>query len=158
MYMDLNLKTFIVDVDGVLTDGKFYYSSEGKLMKKFGPHDSDGLKMLSEYIEIIFITADHRGFDITKKRIHDIGFEVELVSEQDRTEWINKNYNFNEISYMGDGYYDIESLIKSRIGISPNNALDETKEASDFVTTKSGGEGAVYEACKYLINLINENK
>ena len=39
MYMDLNLKTFIVDVDGVLTDGKFYYSSEGKLMKKFGPHD-----------------------------------------------------------------------------------------------------------------------
>ena len=59
---------------------------------------------------------------------------------------------------MGDGYYDIESLIKSRIGISPNNALDETKEASDFVTTNSGGEGAVYEACKYLINLINENK
>ena len=43
-------KVFILDVDGVLTDGGFYYSSEGKVLKKFGPDDNDALKLLEPYI------------------------------------------------------------------------------------------------------------
>ena len=64
-----DIKYFICDVDGVMTNGQFFYSSKGKIMKIFGPHDSDGLKIIREFLKIIFVTADKRGFNISKKRI-----------------------------------------------------------------------------------------
>ena len=45
-------KIFIIDVDGVMTDGKFYYTKQGKVMKCFGADDNDALKLLSNYIKI----------------------------------------------------------------------------------------------------------
>lgn len=68
------MKHFILDVDGVLTDGGFYYSAEGKVMKKFGPYDNDALSLLSPYLEIVFMTSDKRGFDITRSRIENMYF------------------------------------------------------------------------------------
>ena len=56
------LENFVLDVDGVLTDGTFYYSEKGKIMKKFGPHDSDGLKLISDLIKVEFISADKEVF------------------------------------------------------------------------------------------------
>ena len=58
---------FLCDVDGVLTDGKFYYSESGKIMKKFGADDNDALSLLDPYIKIQFISGDKRGFSISKK-------------------------------------------------------------------------------------------
>ena len=51
-------KVFILDVDGVLTTGQFFYTSEGKTMKVFGPDDNDGLSLLKEFIDIRFVTGD----------------------------------------------------------------------------------------------------
>ena len=62
-------KVFILDVDGVLTTGQFFYTSEGKTMKVFGPDDNDALSLLKEFIDIRFVTGDKKGFKITKKRI-----------------------------------------------------------------------------------------
>ena len=74
-------KCFILDVDGVMTTGQFLYSKKGKEFKVFGPDDSDALKILKEFLPIYFISADKRGFSISKKRIEkDMGFTLELVS------------------------------------------------------------------------------
>ena len=78
------LKKFLIDVDGVLTTGQFLYSEEGKIFKIFGPHDSDGLKLIKQDIDISFISADKRGFEISKKRVEDMGFSLVYCSEQDR--------------------------------------------------------------------------
>ena len=64
---------FVLDVDGVLSSGQFLYDSNGKQYKIFGPHDNDGLKLISKYIKIRFISADTRGFEISKKRVEDMG-------------------------------------------------------------------------------------
>ena len=53
-------KTFILDVDGVLTSGGFFYSKNGKYLKMFGPDDNDGLKLISKKVEILFITGDKK--------------------------------------------------------------------------------------------------
>ena len=74
----------VIDVDGVLSTGQFLYSSDGKAYKIFGPHDAEGLKILQPYFNILFITADKRGFEISKKRIEDMGYLIELVSEEER--------------------------------------------------------------------------
>ena len=59
MYLKvLKMKTFIIDVDGVMTTGKFLYTEEGKVMKIFGPDDNDGLGLLKPHMEIRFVTGE----------------------------------------------------------------------------------------------------
>ena len=65
----MNPKVFILDVDGVMTTGHFLYSQDGKEYKVFGSHDNDGLKLLNDRVNLQFITADKRGFPITKKEL-----------------------------------------------------------------------------------------
>jgi len=144
----MNPKVFILDVDGVMTTGHFLYSQDGKEYKVFGSHDNDGLKLLNDRVNLQFITADKRGFPITKKRIvDDMGFELDLVYENDRFEYIRKKYGFQNLIYMGDGYHDAKILKASMFGIAPKNARKEARVASDYVTESKSGEGAVMDAC-----------
>lgn len=146
---------FILDVDGVMTTGSFLYSIKGKEYKVFGPHDNDGLKMLKNKIKIKFITADKRGFNITKKRIvDDMGFDLELVSEKNRLNFLKENFGFSNLIYMGDGYHDALILKKSMFGIAPKNARIEAKESADFITASDSGEGAVLDACLEIIKVF----
>ena len=145
-------KLFILDVDGVLTTGSFIYSENGKFLKIFGPDDNDGLKLLNDKIDIIFVTGDKRGFEISKKRIvDDMGYELHLVSTIKRIEWIKERYNPKEIIYMGDGIFD--SLVMQFVGysIAPQNADEYAKKYADFVTKRSGGDRAVAEACIHIL-------
>ena len=152
------LENFVLDVDGVLTDGTFYYSEKGKIMKKFGPHDSDGLKLIADLIKIEFISADKRGFRISERRVNDMGFDLTLVQEQDRENYIKKNYSIENLVFMGDGYFDTNIVEMAALGIAPNNALDQVKKVANFVTKNNGGNGAVFEACNYLKNIIDDQK
>ena len=143
---------FLLDVDGVMTTGQFLYSQDGKAFKVFGPHDNDGLKLIKDKVTIKFITADKRGFPITKKRIvDDIGFELELVPEQSRYEYVKESFGFQNLIYMADGYHDVEILKESLFGIAPKNARREAKDAADYVTESSAGEGAVLDACLKIL-------
>lgn len=150
---------FIIDVDGVMTTGIQGYSSKGKTLKFFGPHDNDGLKKLKNYISIQFVTADSRGFDISKKRIVDhLKFNLSLVKEQDRYSFLDKKYGINNIVYMGDGIYDAKIIKDCLYGIVPQNGRIEAKKASNFVTNSKSGEGAVLDACiKILKYFFNNN-
>ena len=140
--------TFILDVDGVLTTGQFIYSEIGKLYKIFGAHDSDGLKLINKSIDIKFITADKRGFLISKRRIvDDMGYNLELVTETERYKYLIKTYQFDKLIYMGDGYFDAKILKKCMFGIAPKNARKQAKDYADFITESKSGEGAVLDAC-----------
>ena len=99
---------FILDVDGVMTTGQFFYTKNGKFGKIFGPDDHDALSLIKEFIEVRFITGDKKGFDISKRRIvKDMKFRLDLVSTVKRVDWIKKKYKLEETIYMGDGIMDI---------------------------------------------------
>ncbi len=143
---------FLLDVDGVMTTGQFIYSQKGKVFKIFGPHDSDGLKLIKNLINIEFLTADRRGFVISKKRIsHDLGFKIHLVDEKKRMEFIKKKYGFRNTIYMGDGIFDSYILKKVKYGIAPKNARTEAKKNANFVTRNKSGEGAVLDASLHIL-------
>ena len=146
-----NPKNFIIDVDGVLTDGKFHYSTSGKVMKVFGPDDNDALHLIKDKIYIHMVSGDKRGFAITKKRIDDMKFPLDLVSTFERVEWMAKRFNLDEIIYIGDGIFDAMVFDKVGYAIAPENAFPETKKFADYVTKAKGGEGAVAEACWHIM-------
>lgn len=154
----MRYRNFILDVDGVFTDGKFHYSAEGKIFKTFGDADNDALSILEGRMHIEMVTGDKRGFNITRKRIQDdMGYQVSLVSTYERAKWMSDRFNLEETIYMGDGLYDPLVFAKVGFSIAPSNAFIRTKQFAKYVTTSKGGEGAVAEAVIYIIeNLIGE--
>lgn len=144
--------TFILDVDGVMTTGQFLYSDDGKVFKIFGPDDNDGLSLLSPYLNILFVTGDKKGFNITKKRIvEDMGFPLDLVSTVTRIDWINDHFDPQKVIYMGDGIFDHYVMRSVCYSIAPANAHTHAKKYANFVTHQSGGDRAVAEACLHIL-------
>ena len=99
--------------------------------------------MISKKIKVHFISADHRGFEISK-RISDMGFEITLVSEEDRLITKN-NFKLDTLVYMGwrsrRTYFDYVN-----ISIAPKNARLNALNKATFVTHNIGGKGAVADA------------
>ena len=145
-------ENFVLDLDGVLTDGKFLYTTEGKFMKTFGADDHDCLNLLKQILHIEVVTADSSGFKISEKRIReDMGLEISLVSATERLEWIANRFDLEKTIYMGDGVFDYLVFRKVFYSIAPANALAFVKKQADFVTENVGGERAVAEACLHIL-------
>jgi 3-deoxy-D-manno-octulosonate 8-phosphate phosphatase (KDO 8-P phosphatase) len=152
-------KCFILDVDGVMTTGQFLYSKKGKEFKVFGPDDSDALKILKEFLPIYFISADKRGFSISKKRIEkDMGFTLELVSSKDRVKWISERWDLNSVIYMGDGFWDAFIFKQIKLGIAPQNAFYKAKEYAGYITKHNSGDRAVAEAALFILEKYFDKK
>jgi 3-deoxy-D-manno-octulosonate 8-phosphate phosphatase (KDO 8-P phosphatase) len=151
--MDENMKPkqFILDVDGVLTDGGFYYTVDGKVMKKFGADDNDALSLLRPYLDIIFVTGDKRGFEISNKRVTDMHFELQLVSTIKRIDWIKEKFNPNEVIYMGDGIFDHYVMKEVGYAIATADSDEHAKKYANYITSRTGGKRAVAEACLHIM-------
>jgi 3-deoxy-D-manno-octulosonate 8-phosphate phosphatase (KDO 8-P phosphatase) len=144
---------FILDVDGVMTTGQFFYTANGKEMKVFGPDDNDGLSLLKNHIQIRFVTGDKKGFPISKKRIvDDMGFDLEVVSTISRIDWIADRYPLDSVIYMGDGIFDHYVMSKVAYSIAPANSDKNAKTYASFITERSGGDRAVAEACMHIMD------
>lgn len=146
------MKNFIIDVDGVFTDGQFHYTEQGKVAKIFGSDDHDALLLIKPYINILSVTGDKKGFPISKKRVEDdMKIPLHQVSTFERIDWIKKNFDPKETIYMGDGVFDAMVFNSVGYSIAPANAFYKTKELADYVTNSSGGRGAVAEACFHIM-------
>ena len=155
--MKIQLKNFVIDVDGVMTSGHFIYTSAGKVMKVFGPDDNDALKLISPYLNIHFVTGDSKGFAISQRRIeHDMGQKLDLVSTVGRVDWIKNHYDISQTVYMGDGIFDHYVMSEVAYSIAPSNGDRTAKETADYVTERSGGDRAVAEAVLHLLSTFFE--
>jgi 3-deoxy-D-manno-octulosonate 8-phosphate phosphatase (KDO 8-P phosphatase) len=143
---------FILDVDGVMTTGQFFYTKKGKVMKVFGADDSDGLSLVKNHLEILFVTGDKKGYPISRKRIvDDMGFKLEIVSTIRRIDWIAERYPIESVIYMGDGIFDHYVMSKVGYSIAPANSDRNAKAHASYITERSGGDRAVAEACLHIL-------
>lgn len=142
----MNKIIVISDIDGCLTDGGLYYTADGKVMKKFGVGDHEGVKLLRKNnIDILFITADKTGYPIVKRRIDDMKCDLVVVNEIERLDFI-KEYvkEYEQVVFFGDGLGDanVKNKIPEIYFITPRNARNEAKDVSDYITENKGSEGA----------------
>lgn len=150
-------EVFVLDVDGVMTTGQFFYDDQGKAYKVFGPDDSDGLSLLRRFVPIRFITGDGRGFPISERRIvHDMHYQLDLVSTTHRAEWLAERFDLARVIFMGDGIFD--HLLMRQVGyaIAPANAHPYAKACAHYVCSCAGGDRAVAEACLHLLAVFFE--
>lgn len=157
IYKPSSPEVLILDVDGVMTTGQFLYSAQGKVMKVFGPDDNDALSMLSNFLEVRFVTGDRKGFKISQARIErDMGFKLDLVSTVNRADWVSEHYDLGRVIYMGDGIFDHYVMKKVFYSIAPSNADQMAKNHADFVTQRRGGDRAVAEAALHVMDQFFE--
>ena len=145
-------KYFISDIDGCLNNGNIYWDAWGrKPFKAFGNYDHDGVKLLRDHVKLIFISADAHGWDIIKSRVEKhMKCELHYVPEATRYDFV-KQYNFNDIAYMGDGIHDAKIIRAAKLGIAPAQARIEARQAAHYVTPSRGGEGAYLDACLHIM-------
>lgn len=151
---------FVLDVDGTVTDGRMYYTRDGKIAKAFGADDWCALKTLAPLVKIHFITGDKRGFQITQKRIEDdCNYLLDLVPTDPHQRWnfIRSLYQSEFIVFMGDGLTDWLPLRMADYGITTSDALPETQYYADYVTPQKGGRRAVAAACLHIDRIFKLN-
>jgi len=143
----------LIDVDGVLTTGNFFYTAEGKSMKEFSVDDHDALLLLQPWIDVRFVTGDRKGYPITHRRVvRDMKFPLEIVSTLKRIDWIQKSWDPKKVIYVGDGIFDSWVFEKVGYSICTSDGSDTARKAADYVTKNPGGRRAVAEVCLHILN------
>jgi len=154
------IKILLLDVDGVLTDGRIVYDSRGRDMKLFDVHDGLGVHVLHRAgIKTILVTA--KGSRAIKPRARDMHAEevIENVFPKcavlDR---IIKKYkvDISEVCFVGDDLVDLSVMKKVGFAIAVFNACPEIKQVADYITIRQGGRGAVREVAELLLKSQNK--
>lgn len=149
------IKLLLLDVDGVLTDGRIIYDSKSQDLKLFDVHDGLGVYLLKKAgIPTILITAKSSG--AIKPRARDMQVEAVFENISPKTavlDKILKKYNVrpDEICFVGDDLIDL-GLMK-RVGFSAAvfNASPEIKQVASYITLRKGGRGAVREIAELIL-------
>lgn len=164
--MQKNIKMLVMDVDGTLTDGKIYMGENGELFKAFDVKDGCGIKDILPKYGIIPIIITARNSKILQKRCKELGIEALFQGVQNKDEKLRElieSFNqtaetkigFSNVAYIGDDILDLQCMIpiKKDGGIvgCPQDAIDEVKNLSDFVSEKKGGDGAVREFIEWIV-------
>jgi len=149
------IKLLILDVDGVLTDGRIHICASGSETKSFHVRDGYGLKLLMECgIEVALISG--RSSRAVEHRARELGIRLIFQGVTDkraacRKLMEQKALKKSEIASVGDDLPDLSLFEFSGIRIAVADAAKEVLEAADVTTEKEGGHGAVREICEWIL-------
>ena len=149
------VKVVFFDVDGVLTDGGLLYSETGETLKRFHTLDGHGLKMLQKAgITPAVITG--RDSAPLRARLQALGItEVHFGTEDKRpaaeATLAALGLDWSQAAAMGDDWPDLPMMRRAALACAPANAHAEALTSAHFVTTRTGGHGAVRELCDLLL-------
>jgi len=149
------VKLLLLDVDGVLTDGRIIYDSQGGDMKFFDVHDGLGVYALRKAgIKTVLITA--KGSRSISPRARDMRVEevFENISPKSAVlEKILKKYkaDIDEVCFVGDDLVDLCLMKRVGFPVAVFNAAPEVKQAAFYITLREGGRGAVREIAELIL-------
>lgn len=149
------VKILLLDVDGVLTDGRIIYDSSGRDMKFFDVHDGLGVYLLKKAgIPSILITA--KSSEAISPRAKDMQVAAVYAGISPKSSLlpkILKKYKAGpeDVCFVGDDLVDLCLLKRVGFPVAVANASGEVKKAAVYITSKQGGRGAVREVAELLL-------
>ena len=152
----MDVKVVITDVDGVLTDGGMYYSTNGEMLKKFNTRDGMGVEILrNNKIPVIIMTRENSKIVISRAKkllIDDVN--VGIKKKEMLLSKICKKYQINKenVAYIGDDINDLEILKQVGFSASPSDGITIVKKESDYLCKSKGGEGVLREVADLIIS------
>ncbi|MEW6658070.1 MAG: HAD family hydrolase [Thermodesulfobacteriota bacterium] len=150
-----NIRLLILDVDGVLTDGRLYFDAKGEALKVFHVRDGHGIKMLQKAgIEVAFLSgrrsdaAYHRAKELEVKRFYEGSRDKVTVLEEIMGAM---KIEAATVAAVGDELVDLPLFNRVGLAVAVADAAPEVKAAAHWVTNLPGGKGAVREVCDLLL-------
>lgn len=149
------IRMVVMDVDGVLTDGRIVYDDQGNEYKFFDIHDGYGIQRAVKF-GILFAIISGRKSTIVTKRARELGIADVIQGCDDKVAGLNilktkHQLRDEEICYIGDDELDLPVLRQVGVGAAPTDAMERVRDAVDIVAERKGGRGAVREVVDAIL-------
>jgi len=149
------IKMLILDVDGVLTDGRLIMHDDGKESKEFHVHDGHGIRLIQRAgIEVGLLTG--RSSEVVKHRAMDLGIQQVILGSRNKLEDYEgmlkqRQLDDGDVAYVGDDLVDIPVLRRVGLAVGVGNAVTSVHSYCHATTHLHGGCGAVREVCEFIL-------
>jgi len=149
------IKLLILDVDGVMTDGKIVLDGNGNEIKSFNVRDGHGIKMVQRAgLTVAIITG--RESKVVVRRAEELGIREVHQKSHDKLATFNGmltrlGMTADEAAFIGDDIVDLPVLTKVGLAFAVADAEEYVKDAVHMVTSRNGGAGAVREVIDLIL-------
>jgi len=149
------IKVVLMDVDGVMTNGKIVFTSSGEEIKEFNIQDGMAITMARlAGLKTGIITG--RKSEMVQRRAEELQYDIILQGSSNKIEQyaeIKKQFDLSDeqICYIGDDLPDMAILKRAGFSVTVADAVKDVKNICDFTTIRKGGEGAVRETIEKIL-------
>jgi 3-deoxy-D-manno-octulosonate 8-phosphate phosphatase (KDO 8-P phosphatase) len=150
-----NIKLLLLDVDGVLTDGRLTYTDSGEQIKSFLSKDGLGLRLLMDNgVQVGIITG--RTSNALLHRCRNLGIDLVFDGIRDKAQAMDQvvkrtGIDPSHMAFMGDDLIDLPAMARAGVAVAVADAVEEVRSRADIVTSANGGQGAVREICEAIL-------
>jgi len=150
------VRLLVLDVDGVLTDGRLFYGARGESLKAFHVRDGYGIKQVAAAGVTVAIISGRKSAAVAR-RARELGIRHVSQGVDDKLAALEKLAKARAVALehcacIGDDTPDAPMLQAAGLAIAVADAHADARAAADLVTTRSGGQGAVREVCDWLLD------
>jgi len=149
------VRLMVFDVDGVLTDGRLWYGTQGETLKAFSARDGMGMRLLAESGVALALLTSRRSEAVALRAAELRIAHVLQGSEQKHAPFVallsQLGLQPEEAGYMGDDLVDLPVLRRCGFACAPAGAPDIVLRHSHYVTAAEAGAGAVREVCEFVL-------
>lgn len=151
-----HIKLLLMDCDGVLTDGRLYFTANGEAMKVFHVRDGQGIVLWHKAGFRSGIISGRDAEGILQARAQELGMDYLSVRSEDKVRdfeaiLVEAGVSEEETAYIGDDLGDLPLMRRVGLPVAVADAIPEVIEAAAYVTKARGGQGAVREAIDLIL-------
>lgn len=156
----VRIKLLLLDVDGVLTDGRLLYGENGEQMKSFHVRDGSGIKIWQSTGRSVAIISGRNAKSVTD-RATELGIQIVKQGQHPkdvafRDVLVMTGIRPDQVCVVGDDLMDLPMMLASGLSVAVADAVPEIRSAATYITQTKGGRGAVREAIEWLLSLTGE--
>lgn len=150
------VKLAVFDVDGVMTDGGLYFTSEGDEIKRFNVKDGIGIKwLMNNDIKVAIITG--RQSALVTRRAHDLGIDLLVQGREDKVIALQEllaslRIGPENVGYLGDDLPDLAAIRFCGFGATVADGVPLVKAHADWIAASGGGQGGVRDFCEFILD------
>jgi 3-deoxy-D-manno-octulosonate 8-phosphate phosphatase (KDO 8-P phosphatase) len=155
-----NIQLLLLDCDGVLTDGRLYFSANGEEMKAFHVRDGQGIVLWHKAGFKSGIISGRDSGGIVESRARELGMHYVRTGSKDKLADLmvilaDAGIDADQVAYVGDDVGDVDLMRSVGLPVAVADAVEEARNAAKFVTSHKGGDGAVREVIDLLLAAKN---
>lgn len=149
------VRVLMLDVDGVLTDGRLLYLPDGTEAKSFHVRDGLGIQlMIASGVPVALISGRHS--EATERRAEELGIQLTYLGIKDKESAFQDilerlDLTESQAAYVGDDLPDLHLMRRVGLSMAVADAAPEIRSAANLVLRANGGQGAVREACERIL-------